>query len=132
MSEFVVEQIEGLNGKLRICKLRVDGICEFDEFVAEMEKTGRGRKLLASIMQILSYVAAGNRLPDDKFKPLKRGKGDLIPDYEVKKKSKFRTVRIYLFKDGDNQIIVNVGNKKNQIDGIARLRRIKIAYYEQK
>jgi hypothetical protein len=130
--EFIVKPIEGLNGSVQICKLQIDGECEFDEFVSELTKSKRGQALLDSILQNLEYVALGKRLPETKFRQLKREKGDEIPDYEVKKVSKLKTVRVYLFKDSDNRIIAVVGSKKTQDKDILRLRRIKAEYYEQK
>jgi len=133
LSEFIVKPIEGLNGNVQICKLHIDGECEFDDFVSELKKSKKGQALLDSIFQNLEYVALGKRLPEIKFRQLKREKGDEIPDYEVKKDSKFKkAVRVYLFKDSDNRVIAVVGSKKTQNKDIQRLRRIKAEYYEQK
>jgi hypothetical protein len=134
MGKYSVTEIEELSDKQKIFKLKIEDKCPFDEFCEELEKSEKGKKDLMVIQSRLYDVAKLNydKLPKTKFKELSRDKSDPYKDYEIKLKN----YRLYFFKDKDNgQIIVfgaKKGNNKKQSRDIARMRKTKMDYFNQK
>lgn len=103
---FALKEVEQVVGKSKIYKLVVDGICQFDSFCEEVEKNGNMKKDLVAAYRILTQVCNGDRLPNEKYHPLKDRKNQ----FEVKKNS----LRIYLIKDSNGHIIILGSVKNNQ------------------
>ncbi|MBX2979060.1 MAG: hypothetical protein KF905_07185 [Flavobacteriales bacterium] len=61
-----------------------------------------------------------------KWKELTRKKNDTHKDYEIKTSN----LRAYYFKIDDGNAVVLIGFKKDQKKDIAKLRRIKDAYFD--
>lgn len=115
-----------MTGKLTFHRLYVDGTCAWEEFwntyaddpqyATELEAIQRRMELLAELRPISS---------PSKWKELKRNKNDPYKDYEIKTKH----LRAYYFKVDEGNAVVLIGFKKDQDKDIAKLRRIKQAYF---
>jgi hypothetical protein len=128
MLKFETDKITQVKGRIPFLKLKIEGICEFDRFVKELEETVEGKKIIKTIYAIMDSASNLNNLPKEKFRELKaRSKSDLIKDYEIKKGE----IRVYLFSYS-GYIVVFSGTKNKQREDIARLRRIKKEYKEFK
>lgn len=123
MSEFTLERIDAVKGKIRIYKLLIDNSCEFDLFCASLE-TKKRESIIGSIFSTLEAYSNLQMLPEKRFKELKRPKSDPLKDYEIK----LGSYRVYLFKDPQGGIVVFGAMKSTQKKDIKRLRSIKLEY----
>jgi hypothetical protein len=105
-------------------KLSINGKCPFDTFHLEVGNRKQYLEELNSIYLYIDYVSRGEKVPDSKFKELKRDKKDKIKDYEFRS----RNLRVYVIKDSLGKVIVLGGYKSNQTSDLKRLRRIKKEY----
>lgn len=127
MPTFALEPIEEVRGKLTFHRLYVNGTCEWEDFwnvhaddpqySTELETIQRRMELLAELRHISS---------PSKWKELTRKKNDTHKDYEIKTSN----LRAYYFKIDDGNAVVLIGFKKDQKKDIAKLRRIKDAYFD--
>jgi len=126
MPIFALHNIDQVKGKTKFYKLEIDGVCEFDKFCKELERSKEGKKILNTIYAIMDSASNLKHLPKTKFRELKgRRASDKIKDYELKKGDN----RIYMFMDS-GYVVVFAGTKNKQDQDIARLRRIKTEYKE--
>jgi hypothetical protein len=126
MPTFELEKIDAIVGKQSFYKLLKDGICEFDEFVAQTKAEGSFDKEITKIYALMQQVAELKTLPQEKFKELKNSKSE-VKEYEIKTKH----LRVYLFhQEHTGKIIVTSGKKTTQNQNIAHFREIKKKYFE--
>jgi putative component of toxin-antitoxin plasmid stabilization module len=128
MYNFALKEIEEINGKLKIFKLLVDEVCEYDEFEKEIETEGNLKSELRTIITRLHDVADCKALPQEKFK-------DITPENERNKEYEIKThhLRLYLFHDKNTGRIIVCGGKKGaQKSDIKHFRKIKNEYFKQK
>ena len=126
MPKFELEKIDAIIGKQAFYKLLKDGICEFDEFVAQIKAEGSFDKEIMKIYALMQQVAELKTLPQEKFKELKNSKSE-VKEYEIKTKH----LRVYLFhQEQTGKIIVTSGKKTTQDQDIAHFREIKKKYFE--
>jgi len=105
----------------------MDGTCEWEDFwnahaddpqyATELETIQRRMGLLSELRHISS---------PSKWRELTRKKNDTHKDYEIKTSN----LRAYYFKVDEGNAVVLIGFKKNQKKDIAKLRRIKDAYFD--
>ena len=131
MSKFVIIHLEEIEGKVKFYKLSYDDICYFDSFWEECEKITQLKKELIQIQTRMEFISnlQFSYLDQTKFKELKgRKRNDPFKDYEIKTKH----LRVYFFKDDSGNIIVLGGSKGTQKNDIARMRDLKLNYFNQK
>lgn len=101
-------------GKIRIQKLVINGTCQFDEFIIEIEQDGNLTEQIGKIHAIFEQYSNMNTLPDKKFKKLKlkNFKPEISSTaYEVKTKD----LRIYFAHiEKSDSVIVVAGKKTSQ------------------
>ena len=117
---FAQEKIDEVKeGKLVFYKLRVDGICLYDEFCEKMEKNPSCLKSLNMIRAYMNFMAESDKmLPSTKFNSIK-GKNNVI-GYEFKHKE----LRVYIVKQEPNVYVVLGGIKSSQKKDIAKFAEI--------
>ncbi len=117
---FAQEKIDEVKeGKLVFYKLRVDGICLYDEFCEKMEKNPSCLKSLNMIRAYMNFIAESDKiLPKAKFNSIKE-KNNVI-GYEFKHKE----LRVYIVKREPNVYVVLGGIKSSQEKDIAKLKKI--------
>lgn len=132
MPNFALSKLDGLDAlpgvRFPIYKLEANGHCEYDEWREQIKAEGTFAHELKSLDTLILMHAQMQKLAPTKYKEL-AGSGD-IKDFEFRSSN----LRVYLFKlpGGPGQqgkVIVVGGNKKQQKQDIARLRRLKKEYY---
>lgn len=121
MSKFVLEDIENIRGKQIFSKLTIDGICQFDNFVNELEEQYETE--LDAINYYMEAVANLKSLPETKFRELKGRKGN-VKEYEFKSKH----LRVYAIQQKGGKIVVLGGYKNAQDKDLVLFRAIKKKY----
>lgn len=126
MSNFTLANMDHVSGRIRFCKLIINGSCQFDEFCAEIERDGNLEKQLAGLFSRISQVADLKRLSVQKFR-------DITPAKETVKEFEIKTgdLRIYLIKE-DGHIVIIGGKKSTQQEDIRQFRSIKKRYLDSK
>ena len=128
MSIFAIEKIQEIKGKISFYKLFKNGVCEFDEFIAEIKNDSNYENEIKKIQIIMQQLSEMQFLPDAKFKELK-GYKDNIKEYEIKTHS----LRVYIFhEENTGKIIVSGGRKTTQKKDITHFRNIKKEYFNSK
>ena len=127
MNKFVLDLLispdeEGV--KYPVFKLIINGYCSYDELCNYCENNNLVAELNSLNIRI-AQISQGFRLPKEKFRQLKREKTDKIPDYEVKTKH----LRVYIFKDSNNNIVAHWSTKKTQNKELNKFRNIKKSYF---
>jgi putative component of toxin-antitoxin plasmid stabilization module len=128
MHTFALEEIKEIKGKLKIFKLLINGLCEYDEFEKEIETEGNLKSELITIVTRLHEIADLKSLPQKKFR-------DITPKNETNKEYEIKTyhLRVYLFHEKNTgRIIVCGGKKGTQQSDIRHFRKIKREYFNQK
>ncbi|MEZ4874991.1 MAG: hypothetical protein R2793_05965 [Flavobacteriaceae bacterium] len=131
MSKFAVERIKEVSINFNVYKLIINKKSHFDNFFNEFKDDKNYNIELGQIQSILSFIGSGeeDKIPYNKYKPLKRNKKDPYIDYEIKTSN----LRVYLFKDAAlGKIIVLGGKKKSQTKDIEKFRKIKADYFNSK
>lgn len=124
MSIFTLEEIKAVQGKYKFFKLVKDGVCEFDSFEHEIEKTTSYLSELRTVYAYFDLVANLHSLPHTKFK-------DITPNKEVVKEYEFKTkhLRIYAIHEKETgKVIICAGKKNSQESDIKHFRAIKKSY----
>lgn len=103
-------------GQYAYFKLYVNGECQFDEFMEEVEKDPRHRKWLGSIFAYMEFISDRNILRKDKFRQINDAGRDDV--FEFKKES----LRVYVIKQKPNMYIILGGFKNNQTKDISLLK----------
>ncbi|MCD4794677.1 MAG: hypothetical protein K8R54_15685 [Bacteroidales bacterium] len=128
MSNFAIQKINEITGKIKFYKLLLGDTCEFDEFWEAIEKSGNLNKELIKMQTLMQEVSEMNMLPATKFKSI-TPKKETIKEYEVKTKN----LRLYMFhEEHTGRIIVCGGKKSTQPKDIKHFRKIKKQYFEEK
>jgi len=128
MYNFALQEINEIKGRLRIFKLLVNGICEYDEFEREVESEGNFKSELLTIITRLHDLADLKSLPEKKFRDI-TPKKDGNKEYEIKT----HHLRVYLFHDKKTgRVIVCGGKKGTQSSDINHFRKIKKEYFKQR
>lgn len=141
MCKFALLEIAGLTysgTSNRIFKLEENGKCRFDDFWVEMKRAGNLKNDLDKAQTYLAKLEQGITLPSDCFKELPRSNStvegrqrDDYKDYELK----VGRLRFYLFREEETGLIIVLGelkkDKKKQSEQIAKMRAIKLAYFEE-
>jgi len=120
---FALISLPQVKGKIRFCKLEIDGICPFDEFCEAIANQGNLEKQLKTIYGRMDQVANLKLLPKEKFKDITPSK-EPIKEFEIKT----RDLRVYLIKDENGHIIIVGGKKNSQGNDISTFRSIKKKY----
>jgi len=127
MSTFALLEVPQVKGQIRLQKLAINGVCEFDEFCSRIESEGNLRAQLRGIFAVMEDVAHQRRLPKGKFRDI-TPKGERNKEYEIKKGA----LRVYLTKDENGHIVVIGGKKNAQPRDLGRFRVIKKRYFDSK
>lgn len=133
MTNFTLKLIEIPNTSDFVYKLLIDDNCPLDDFWKEIEELGNFQKELDKIQTIITFLAQDVRLPSKQFQELKhRSKDDKHKDFEIRTKR----LRVYLFQEEETGKIIVLGElkkgNKTQKKAIAKMRKIKLAYFERK
>lgn len=123
MNRFALEEFQLIKGNTRFYKLKVNGVCLFDEFWEQIEREGNLAKQLKSAVTIMERISRNLPTPPDKFKPISDNHS-LANEYEVKTKD----LRIYLFRDRTGAIVVSGGKKSTQKQDINRFKNLTNEY----
>jgi putative component of toxin-antitoxin plasmid stabilization module len=126
MSKFALEDIPEVKGQIKFKKLIIDGVCQYDEFCAQIEKDGNLKKQLIGIFSNMNQVAQMKRLPREKFRDITPQK-EQIKEFEIKKGD----LRVYVIKE-QGHIVVLGGKKSTQVEDIKQFRSIKSRYLNSK
>jgi putative component of toxin-antitoxin plasmid stabilization module len=128
MYKFALIEIIEIKGRLKIFKLQINDLCEYDEFETEIQKEGNLISELRTIETRLHEIADLKSLPENKFK-------DITPKKEKHKEYEIKThhLRVYLFHDKTTGRVVVCGGKKGtQQADIKHFRNLKKNYFNQK
>jgi putative component of toxin-antitoxin plasmid stabilization module len=126
MNTFALADIDQVEGRIKFCKLVIDGSCQFDEFCAEVERDGNLKRQLIGLYSNMDQVANLKRLPEKKFRDITPAK-ETVKEFEIKKGD----LRIYLIKE-DGHIVIIGGKKNTQHEDIRQFRSIKKRYLDSK
>ena len=112
----ICDCIKNING-LTFYKLRVDGVCQFDEFLEEVYRVDVTRKRMASIIRRMEWF--GN-------KPMPDGTFGYIEGIDSKDIFEFRkdNIRVYVKVIKPNVYIILGGYKNDQKKDIQKVKRI--------
>jgi putative component of toxin-antitoxin plasmid stabilization module len=128
MYNFTLKPIEEVVGRLKIFKLLVNNLSEYDEFEKQIKSEASLSSELLTIQARLYDIAECRLLPKEKFR-------NITPKKETEKEYEIKTshLRIYLFhEEKTGRIIVCGGKKGSQKKDIAHFRRIKKEYVNNK
>ena len=125
MPTFVLENIEGVNGKQQFDKLIVDGDCPFDRFEEEIETCYKSE--LVGIYAVMNEVASLKSVPFAKFHFYDNAKGG-YREFEFKSKH----LRVYGIEQPGGKIVITGGTKANQKKDESYFRRLKDEYRRSK
>jgi hypothetical protein len=120
MHTFALEKLEEVkDGKLIFYKIRIDGVCLYDEFCRELENDKTSTKSMNKIRTYMNILAESDcLLPSTKFNSIKPN--NKVIGYEFKSD----TLRVYVIKKKPNVFIVLGGYKKNQKKDIEKFAKI--------
>lgn len=105
------------NDEFVFYKLVLDDWCQFDEFIAEIEKNVRDSKSFSGIIALMDAFSSKIMLPNTKFRNIHLGhRNDL---FEFKKND----IRVYVIKGTSDITIAMGGYKKEQDKDISKLKR---------
>jgi putative component of toxin-antitoxin plasmid stabilization module len=125
MYNFTLERIEEIDGKVEFFKLIIDGHCELDDFLDQINSEGNLRKELITIQIRMQLVAECRSMPDEKFKDI-TPKGEIHKEYEIKTKN----LRVYMFHEKrTGRIVVCGGKKSEQQSNLIHFRNVKKQYF---
>lgn len=99
-------------------KLIIDGTCQIDQFISELERDSMRQRYLKRIIAIMDSLRSTRNLPISKFRNIKNS--DMSNLFEFK----YEDIRIYVVKKRPNVFIALGGYKSHQESDIARLVRI--------
>lgn len=100
-------------------KLSINGICQFDEFVKEVETISQEHKSLVKILNLMDAFSP-TPLPKTLFRQIVPKNKKERPDiFEFKRD----TLRIYVILQKPNVYIVRGGRKKTQEQDIALVKK---------
>lgn len=116
MSKYSIRPYEDVNNpQYNFHKLYIDGICQYDDFLKEVERNANDKKLLNYILRYMDCISDQIRLPKTKFNHIEsKDRSDI---FEFKKDR----LRVYVIKQKPNFFIVIGGYKgrqKNDIDNL--------------
>jgi putative component of toxin-antitoxin plasmid stabilization module len=126
MNIFTLANMDQVSGRIRFCKLIIDGSCQFDEFCAEIKRDGNLKGQLIGLYLNMNHVADLKRLPRQMFRDITPAK-ETVKEFEIKKGD----LRVYLIKE-DGHIVIISGKKSTQQEDIKRFRSIKKRYLDSK
>jgi len=98
----------------QVFELEENGESQFSNFVDEMMANPKTESMIASALAILERSCViGKSLPKTQFNTIKDSRVD-CNIYEVKKKSKLKTIRIYMFQEKNKGRVVVMGGYKTK------------------
>ena len=116
MSEYCIKPYEDVNNpQYNFHKLYIDGVCQYDDFLEEIERNANDKKLFNGIIRYMDCISDQVRLPKTKFNHIVSN--DRSDIFEFKKDR----LRVYVIKQKPNFFIVIGGYKgtqKNDIDNL--------------
>ncbi len=104
------------NEEYEYYKLVIDGKCQFDKFLEQVEKNVIDTKSIKGIFALMDAFSTKLTLPDTKFRHIQAG--DVQNIYEFKKKE----LRVYILKEENEITIILGGYKKEQKNDIDKVR----------
>lgn len=117
MHEYMTVPYEDVhNPQYKFYKLHIDGVCQFDEFLMQLEKNKSDKKLFFYIIQYMDGITDQNRFPKTKFNHIEDN--DRSDIFEFKKDH----LRVYVIKQKPNMFIVLGGYKNSQKKDIRTLK----------
>lgn len=125
MNKFALRRLSQIRGRVPVFMLETDGICQFEEFCAQIEADGNLKKQLVTVLARMDQVANMQRLPAEKFKDITPAK-EYVREFEIKT----RDLRVYMIKE-ENHIVVLGGKKNTQANDIRKFRSVKRRYLQQ-
>lgn len=109
MSEYSTKLYDDVNNpQYKFYKLYIDGACQFDKFLEEIERNHKDKKLFNYIIQYMDGITDQNRYPHTKFNHIDDNKRSDI--FEFKKDH----LRVYVIKQKPNFFIIIGGYKSDQ------------------
>lgn len=128
MKEYSLNKIEEIEGKQVFYKLEIGGVCQFDEYVKEIERDGQYIDEYTSLIANMEDIANNNLLPKTKFRDITPSKKDKVKEYEFKT----RHLRVYAIKNEAGKLILMGGYKNTQKKDINKFRALKDSYLNNK
>ena len=121
MSDYSITPYDDVNNPQYIFyKLYVNGVCQFDDFLKEIERNKSDQKLFSYIIRYMDCMTDQIRLPKTKLNHIESN--DRTDIFEFKKDR----LRVYVLKQKPNVFIVIGGYKATQKKDISVLKsRIK-------
>lgn len=117
MHEYTTKPYEDVNNsQYKFYKLYIDGKCQFDEFLKEIERSKSDKKLFKYIISYMDGITDQNRFPFTKFNHIHDE--DRHDIFEFKKDR----IRVYVIKQKPNFYIVIGGFKGTQDKDIDKLK----------
>ena len=106
MSEYSIKPYEDVNNpQYNFQKLYIDGVCQYDDFLKEIERNANDKKILNGIIRYMDCISDQIRLPKTKFNHIVSN--DRSDIFEFKKDH----LRVYVVKQKPNFFIVIGGYK---------------------
>ena len=105
------------NQKCHFYKVSINGKCQFDKFVSEVETNRRNKSALADIFSRMDLFDPDLKSPKEKFNHIKGGKYDRNDLFEFKKDQ----LRVYVILIKPDVYVVYGGYKKEQPKDIIRI-----------
>ena len=121
MSDYSITPYDDVNNpQYSFYKLYVNGVCQFDDFLKEIERNKSDKKLFSYIIRYMDCMTDQIRLPKTKLNHIESN--DRTDIFEFKKDR----LRVYVLKQKPNVFIVIGGYKATQKKDISVLKsRIK-------
>lgn len=107
------------NSQYKFHKLYIDGVCQIDEFIEEINTNGSKQERNA-IIRIIAYMSIFSdqvMLPKTKFRQIQSSVRKDIFEF------KYDSIRVYVLKQKPDIYVVLGGYKKSQTKDIKRLEK---------
>ncbi len=121
MPKFGFEKIKVVTGRQNnVLQLSVDEISQLDEFEKELAGT-QYLSQLRSLLTWIDYYSNTGKLPENKFKELKKDKKEKVKEFEFRTKD----LRLYGIMGDGGRIIIFCGYKSSQVVDLKKFRLLK-------
>ncbi|MDR2951511.1 MAG: hypothetical protein LBV71_20165 [Prevotella sp.] len=118
MTTFTAEILKSIkSGRLTYYKLFQNNRCQFDEFCNDLDKNSAEGKEIKNIYTYMDFLSIENeKLPTKKFKLIKGV--DRLYEFKTKK------LRVYVYKQEPDVIVILGGYKTTQKEDISKIKLI--------
>lgn len=127
MPKFALKKIEAVDGKQQFFELIIDGVSQYEQFIAEISDNPQYMSEVRTILTYMNLVAELKVfLPKTKFRDITPGDSK-IKEYEFKSEH----LRVYAFHlEMKGKIVAYWGYKNSQTKDIGKFRSIKKSFAE--